>query len=332
MLCKNACGTKDKMSMGTEYNFKLGFTFILTAVIFWGMLPIALKLSSDFIDPVTLTWFRFLVAFSISILLQGVSGNLYQFRQLHKKDWLMLTLAALFSLTNYITFVYCLDYLQPGPAQLNFQTAPFFLAFGGMLFFKEKLNAIQMACFATLALGMLLFFHPYLIISSEGQSKQWLGVLLVQFSALSWACYALIQKKLISKLSPGNVLLYIYASGLILLMPFSEFDAFAKMQPNQWIIAVFCAVNTLIAYGSFAQAMRYWPTAQVGASVALTPIFSFSFTVLVVTLGWWPQKIMANALHSSALFGIILVVGSVLTVQLMPAIRNRKLKAALSNG
>ncbi len=311
----------------TTYNFKLGLIFSITAVLSWGMLPVALKLSAGFIDPVTLTWFRFFVAFFVSLVLQKISGNLPQFRRLVMKDWFKLTVAAVFSLMNYISFVYCLDYLEPGPAQLNFQTAPFFLAFGGMIFFKERLNAFQMACFATLGLGMMLFFHPYLDISNSANSNIWVGVLLVQFSAISWTCYALIQKSLIAKLSPGNVLLYIYGSGLFLILPFSDLNHFSNMNLNQWSIAFYCAINTLIAYGCFGQAMKYWPTAQVGATVALTPIFSFSITAIVVSLGWWPTIIISNPINSLGLFGIFLVVSSVLIVQLIPVFTKLKLKS-----
>jgi len=287
------------------------------------MLPIALKLAAGFIDPVTLTWFRFFVAFLISLILQKMSGNLRQFNNLVILDWLKLTAAACFSMMNYISFVYCLDYLSPGPAQLNFQTAPFFLAFGGVLFFKERIGALQMTCFATLALGMMLFFHPYLDFSAEG-AQVWIGVLLVQFSALSWACYALIQKSLMKKLSPGNVLLYIYGSGLLIMAPFSEFEYFVDMTMNQWIVAVFCAVNTLVAYGCFAQAMKYWSTAQVGVTVALTPLCSFSFTAIVVAAGWWPGLITANSINLLGVIGILLVVSSVIAVQTLPLLNQRR--------
>jgi len=308
--------------MNNNDNFKLGLIFSFTCVIFWGMLPVALKLAAGFIDPVTLTWFRFFVAFLISIMLQKMSGNLKQFNTLVLMDWVKLTAAACFSMMNYISFVYCLEYLSPGPAQLNFQTAPFFLAFGGVLFFKERIGALQMTCFATLALGMMLFFHPYLDFSTEG-SQVWIGVLLVQFSALSWTCYALIQKSLMNKLSPGNVLLYIYGSGLLIMAPFSEFEYFTQMTMNQWAVAVFCAVNTLVAYGCFAQAMKYWSTAQVGATVALTPIFSFSLTAIVVALGWWPGIITANPVNLLGVIGIFLVVFSVIAVQTLPLLSKR---------
>jgi len=95
------------------------------------------------------------------------------------------------------------------------------------------------------------------------------------------------------------------------------------MNMNQWVIAVFCAINTLIAYGSFAQSMKYWPTAQVGATVTLAPVFSFIFTAIVVALGWWPAMIQSSPLDMLSLTGILLVIGSVICVQLMPLFSKR---------
>ncbi|MCJ8272017.1 MAG: DMT family transporter, partial [Psychrosphaera sp.] len=193
------------------------------------------------------------------------------------------------------------------------------------LFFKERISALQMSCFATLALGMMLFFQTSIDLSNDDGNQVWIGVLLVQFSALSWTCYALIQKSLLAKLSPGNVLLYIYGAGIVLMFPFSDLNYFANMSTNQWYIALFCAVNTLVAYGCFAQAMKYWSTAQVGATVALTPIFSFSFTAMIVALGWWPELIVSNPLTIIGVVGILLVVFSVLCVQLLPLMTKRRL-------
>lgn len=303
---------------------QLGLLFISVAVLFWGMLPIALKLSGSFIDPVTLTWFRFLVALLVSILVQWSAGSLKQFAALDAKVWLRLILAGLFLMLNYVSFVYSLDYLAPGAAQLNFQTSPFFLAFGGVLFFKERLNAVQLSCFATLALGMLMFFHPYLDFSATDNHEIWLGVMIVQFSALSWTTYALLQKSLLNRLSPANVLLVIYALGIFAMAPFSDFSQFAQMDSFDWQVALFCAANTLIAYGCFGQSMKYWPTAQVSAMLALTPVFSFSATALVVSIGWWPDVFKADKLDALSLFGIGVIIVSVMVVQLLPLYRQRR--------
>lgn len=310
-------------------NFRLGLFFISIAVLSWGVLPIALKLSAQFIDPVTLTWFRFLVALIVSFIIQYLGNKLKQFLKLSKFDWFKLSIAAVFSIFNYVSFVYCLEYLTPGQAQLNFQTAPFFLAFGGLLFFKEKLRPIQMTCFATLALGMMLFFNPYLDLASSSNANIWVGILIVQFSALSWTSYALIQKSLIKKLSPNNILLFIYGFGLFAMLPFSNFEYFEVMEINDWWVALFCAVNTLVAYGCFAQSMKYWPTSQVGPMVALTPILSLSSTALVDYLGWWPEQITSTSLDMMSIIGIVLVVASVFGIQALPKMidqrRNRRL-------
>ncbi|WP_413485141.1 DMT family transporter [Shewanella baltica] len=305
---------------------QLGLIFISVAIVFWGMLPIALKLSGAFIDPVTLTWFRFLVALVVSILIQWSAGSLKQFAALDAKVWLRLVLAGVFLMLNYVSFVYSLDYLAPGAAQLNFQTSPFFLAFGGVLFFKERLNAVQLSCFATLALGMLMFFHPYLDLSGANNHQVWIGVMIIQFSALSWTSYALLQKSLLNRLSPANVLLVIYGLGIFVMAPFSDFSQFASMDSFEWQIALFCAANTLIAYGCFGQSMKYWPTAQVSAMLALTPVFSFSATALVVSIGWWPEVFHADELDGLSLLGIGVIIVSVMVVQLLPLYRNRQAK------
>ncbi|BAJ03705.1 DMT family transporter [Shewanella violacea] len=301
-----------------QNNFKLGLFFVSVSVLFWGILPIALKLSASFIDPVSLTWFRFLVALVISLGIQFFTGSLKQFCHLDRRAWVKLFFAGILLMLNYVSFVYALKYLAPGTAQLNFQTSPFFLAFGGVLFFKEKLNAAQLSCFATLALGMLMFFHPYLDISQSDNSAIWTGVMIIQFSVCSWTSYALLQKSLLKQLAPSNVLLFIYGLGVLVMAPFIDFSQFSTMTSNQWWVAIFCAINTLIAYGCFGESMKYWPTAQVSAMLALTPIFSFASTALVVSLGLWPELLSSDGLDSLSLSGIGVIILSVMILQLLP--------------
>ena len=313
------------MNIKPEVNAaRLGLIFVSIAVFFWGILPIALKLSGKFIDPVTLTWFRFVMALVVTLLIQWYSGALRQFIGLTRRTWGLLVLAGVLLMCNYVSFVYSLAYLAPGTAQLNFQTAPFFLAFGGVLFFKEHLSAIQLSCLATLALGMLMFFHPNLNLNQTDNHQILTGVLIVQFSVMSWTSYALIQKAMSARLSSSNVLLFIYGLGVVLMAPFCEFSQFETMSLNEWWIVIFCGANTLIAYGCFGQAMHYWPTAQVSAMLALTPVLSFSATALVVALGWWGDVFSPNNIDAISLTGIVLIVSSVFAVQIVPLYQKRK--------
>ncbi|WP_372870359.1 DMT family transporter [Shewanella sp.] len=298
-------------------SLRTGLIYVTVAVLFWGMLPIALKLSAAFIDPVTLTWFRFLVALLVSLAVQWLGGRLRQFAMLGRRDWVMLLAASLLLMFNYVSFVYSLDYLAPGVAQLSFQTAPFFLAFGGVLFFAERLKTVQLACFALLALGMYCFFAPRLSFDG-GTGELLLGLLIVQASALAWTSYALLQKALIPKLSPANVLLFIYGAGILVMAPLCDFSSFATMERGDWLVAIFCAINTLVAYGCFGQSMKYWPTAQVSAMLALTPVVSFTLTAIVVALNWWPGVFVSDSLTTLSFGGIALIVVAVAALQLLP--------------
>jgi len=302
--------------LASRSDFQLGLFFISTAVIFWGLLPVAIKLSVPFVDAITLTWIRFLVAFIFSFIVQLSFGQLIAFKKLSSIDWLKLLAAGLFLIVNYVTFVWCLDYLEPGAAQLNFQTAPFYLAIGGLVLFREKVSFMQSVFFATLALGLLMFFHRNLTPGSLDEQIVW-GILLVQLSSFCWCVYALLQKSLHKKLSPANILLFIFALGVVVMMPKSNLTVIPTFNPEQWLIVLFCSLNTIVAYGCFAQSMKYWPTVQVSAMIALTPIASFGTTIVSVSMEWWPDIISHTPLDWLSTTGIFVVVISAASVQLV---------------
>jgi len=305
-----------------KQTFLYGLFFSSVTVLFWGMLPIALKLSGSFSDPITLTWLRFSVAGIILGLWQWQRGKLGEFKSLSKNDWLRLFAAGTFLIINYTSFAWSLDFLLPGSAQLSFQIAPLFLALGGLFFLKESINWQQWLCFAAIGLGMLVFFHP--IFRQGGQGSIWVGFAIVQLSAAAWSLYALLQKSLFKRLAPTNILLAIYVYALLVMLPFSSPSELLKMSSDDVWIAAFCCLNTLVAYGAFAQAMRYWQTVQVSASIALTPVMAFILTEFCVAVGWWSDSISSSHADLLSLFGMLIVIFGAINVQLISARVQRK--------
>jgi drug/metabolite transporter (DMT)-like permease len=297
--------------------FWYGLFFSSVAVLFWGMLPIALKLSTGFSDPITLTWLRFSVAALVLGLWQWQRGKLTQFKTLTRKDWLYLLAAGSFLIVNYTTFVWSLNFLLPGSAQLSFQTAPIFLTLGGLFFLKDSINWKQFLCFVLIAIGILIFFHP--VFEQTNQSNIWLGFVIVQLSAGAWSMYALLQKSLFSRLDPSNILFAIYVYATFIMLPFSTPSDLLDMSTQDSLIALFCCINTLIAYGSFAQAMRFWQTVQVSASIALTPIAAYILTEICVTNLWWSDSIYSSHADFLSLFGMLLVIVSAIAIQFISA-------------
>ncbi len=300
-----------------RHNFIKGLIFSSIMLLFWGALPIALKLAAEFTDAITLTWFRFCVALIFSFCIQGLSGKLYEFSRLNRSDWVKLIAASVFLVGNYTTFASSLLYISAGTAQLNFQLAPFFLVIGGILFFSERVNGMQWISFLCLALGLLLFFYDFLSTpDNTSHTGIYMGVLLAQLSAVSWSVYALLQKFLIKKISPNNILLSIYFLGCIIMLPFIDLHSLQGLNTESHWVLITCSLNTVIAYGALAQALKYWSAVQVSSMVALTPVLSFSATSLCVALFWWPDIIKADNIDALSLSGIALVLASAISIQI----------------
>jgi len=285
-------------------NFRAGLVLVSVAVFLWGTLPIALKLVLPHVDAVTLTWFRFICAFTVTLLLQIVFKRLGDFRQLSAKHWGILTLAMMGSIGNYILFVVSLHYLSGPTAQLIFQVAPIMMAIGGVLFYQEKISAIQILNFAGVIVGMLLFFNKELL-GLAGHTQLLIGMACVFFSALSWVIYTLLQKSLIGRISSSNILLYIYFCASVLLLPFAVPEKIALVNNDLMPVLIFLSLNTLIAYESFTRALKHWPVSRIGAALPLVPVIAFVCTYLLHT--WQPSMIEVDTLNLGALIGVLLV-------------------------
>ncbi|MBN0985953.1 DMT family transporter [Amphritea pacifica] len=304
--------------------FLYGLFFCSVTLMFWGMLPIALKLSTGFIDPVTFTWLRFSFAAVVMLIWQTRRGKLSEFRNLSKTNVARLMIAGTMLIVNYTFMVWGLSYLHPGAAQLSFQLAPLFLTLGGWWFLKERVFWQHWVCFAIMATGMLLFFHPAI---ESGTGLTGTGFLLIQVSALGWTAYALLQKSLFKVLSASNILLSIFVYALVVMLPFTHPASLLELDIRDRWVTLFCCINTLVAYGSFAQAMRYWQTVQVSACVAMTPVITFILTEACVGIGLFHDVIFSAEADRLSLSGMALVIIAAITVQLLsPLLERRRIK------
>jgi len=261
------------------------------------------------LDGVTITWFRFTIAAVICFIWQSYRGKLNEFAQLTFRDWLILTLAGIFLIADYVGFTLALNYISPISATVFSQVTPFFLCIGGIIVFKERLNFIQILCFACLFIGLLFFFNDSLTAVLTEQEMLVVGAVIAVLSSLIWVFYALLQKSLLNRLSATNILLYIYALAIFLLMPVSDLHSFVKLDSYDWLILLFCALNTVVAYGAFAQSMRHIDTTQVSVIISMIPLFTIALSYLAYLL--WPQHFIFDQINVLGWLGIFMVVASV---------------------
>ena len=66
--------------------WRLGLALALATAACWATLPIALKISLEALDPITLTWFRFLVAAGLMGAWLAARGKLGAYRRLGRRS------------------------------------------------------------------------------------------------------------------------------------------------------------------------------------------------------------------------------------------------------
>lgn len=291
----------------------IGLLLALTTAILWGILPIALKIVLDVLTANTITAIRFLAAAVIVGIWLAARGKLPRAALLISPKVAKLMLIAVAGLlSNYIMYLSGLNHLSAETAQVVIQLAPFLMMVGGVFIFKEHLLGWQKAGAIILVTGLLLFFNERLVQLILQAGTETLGVLLVIAAAVTWAAYALAQKQLLVHYNSKQIMYLLYVAGTIAFIPVSDFTPLLTMSNLHWLLLIFCCLNTVIAYGAFAEALHHWEASKVSAVLAVTPLFTILFANII---GWlFPAYLTAQQLNLWSWLGAgLVVVGSALT-------------------
>jgi len=303
-----------------------GFFLSLTAAMLWGMLPVALKELLAGMDAVTIVWYRFFAAGVVLFAWLAFQGKLPRLlRQGAQIKWFLL-FAAVGLCINYFLFSYSLNFVNGETSEAVIQLTTLFLILGGVFIYKEPFFAVQKFGTTLILCGLLLFFNDRLGEFLNLENRETIGVIIVVFAAITWTVYALLQKQLLNSFSSVQILFLIYAFSIVVLLPFISPLSFFQLSRIQVYLLVFCCLNTLVAYGCFAEALDCWDASKVSAVLALAPLFTIGSLKLVVF--FQPDYAFSDRLGMLSLIGAaLLVVGSMLTA-LMPVFQqyraNRK--------
>jgi len=295
-------------------DWRLGLMHAGITACSWGILPIALKQMLVWMDPYTITWYRFLVAAGLTAVYLRSRGRMPKLGGLDRRGWCLLSVAVFGLISNYVLYLLGLSHISPGSAQLLIQMAPMFLLIGGLVVFHESFSAAQWAGLLVMIIGLGLFLNDRLLelISLTGEFAT--GVVLLFLAALTWAAYGLAQKLLQSQLTGQGILFVIYFCASVMLLPTAHPGVLLEL--GAWPLAVlaFCSLNTIIAYGSFAEALKHWEATRISAVLALTPLLTMSFATILAALP--TGYVSEESLDLVSLAGAVLVVAGSATCAL----------------
>jgi drug/metabolite transporter (DMT)-like permease len=295
-----------------------GLSLALLTALLWGILPVKLKQVLQVMDPVTVTWFRLLVSGSLLFVWLASVRRLPSFKSLGRRGKGLVALAVFGLVGNYLLYLVGLKILSPGTAQLIIQVGPILLLIGSIFLFKERFTPAQGLGLLVLLIGFGLFFNQRLAELLTSLSEYTTGVLIVFAAAVVWTFYGLSQKQLLTVWNSIQVMMVIYLFCALLITPWAHPMQALQLSPLQGWLLLACCLNTLVAYGAFAEALAHWEASRVSATLALTPLVTFAS---VAAASWlWPDYVQAEQINLLGYGGAVLVVIGSAVVALGPSL------------
>ena len=269
---KNGLGKNSKI---------LIYTVSLFAIILWGISYIWTNQLIALDIPVTYFVFvRILLAGFVLFLLNAASGRIAKIK---RKDLPKFLLLAFFE--PFIYFI-CESYGvketgSPTLSAMIIATIPIFSIGAGMLFFKERVNAVNVA-------GILLCLGGIvLVVMSKGALGRHFifGVVLLLIAVLSEVGHASVTKSLSGNYTSQVIVMYQFLIGSVYLLPlfiFKGLDGFSAryLSAEVWYplicLAVLCS----------SLAFSLWVSTIKSLGVAKSSIFSALIPVVAAIVAW----------------------------------------------
>lgn len=294
-----------------------GIIYAAVTAFFWGFLAIALKVAVRKVDPVTIVWFRFVVAFVVLSAWLAYKDR-SSFR-IFAKPPVLLIVAALALSWNYLGYMFGIHYTTPSNAQLFIQSGPMLLAIAGFVLFKESIKRQQIIGFLIALIGFLFFYHDQLGAFFDSRGTYQTGILLTLSGAAAWAVYAILQKKLVARFPVDSLNLILFILPAIIYFPFVKLEPLLQLHWTWWLLLVFLGLNTFIAYTSLANALKYLEANKVSIIIILNPMITF------ITMGILTALDVSWIQHER--FSLITLIGAALVFSgavLVVSIRNKR--------
>lgn len=220
---------------------------LITNIIFGLNMPVSRSLLPDVLKPFSLHFFRVLGA----TLLFWTASFLIKRAKIPLKDLVKLFFAGMLGvLINQLSFIIGLSTTSPVTASLIATLLPVITMILSFLILHEPISWMKITGVAVGASGALIL----ILASAEGSAGSSLqGVLLILLSALSYALYLTLFKKIIATYHPVHIMKWMFLFAFMVSIPFCYTDfmqtPFSQLPAEAWLrIGYVVMLSTFFAY------------------------------------------------------------------------------------
>jgi drug/metabolite transporter (DMT)-like permease len=259
--------------------FQLHFAILLAG--FTGILGRLITLNEGL-----LVWYRLLIS---SVTMWILFSLTKQLQKVSIKDILKLTGIGFLAALHWVSFYGSIKYANVSVALVCFSAVGFFTALFEPLFFRKKINAIEVF------LGLVVIAGIYIIFHFDPKYKT--GIILGVICAVLLAIVMIVIRQFVQRINSQTLLTYQLTGGLItlsLVMPF-----YLNRFPTSYIIPhfsdwmwllVLAWVCSVLAFQFSVNALKKLTAFTVNLSFNLEPVYGILLAFAIYhenqELGW----------------------------------------------
>ncbi len=270
-------------------NLIIAVLLILVSFV-WAGSFIVVDIVTKEMDPIDLGFLRFLVATPLMILIAVVRKKPLL---LPKKElpWLIVL-----GLTG-VTFLYLFQFLgihftNAPTASVLINTNVIFIAILSGLFLHETLTRKRVA-------GIVLSFIGVFVIMFSDISKQeltfdnlfFIGGILMLLSALCWALYSFVGKRLLKTYDEFVITTYAFGFGTLFYIPFVVLHLGSVLQQtslNGWLAVLYLALTcSIFGYLGWYYALKHIDASKAAVFLNFIPLFTILMSFFLGTSLTW---------------------------------------------
>jgi len=268
-------------------------------VVIWGFSFVVVDLAVEFIPPLSIALYRFVIA-SFSFFLIDIYFKFKKKRRINstnnnkpnftRNDWILLILASFTGISFFFLFQYSsIEIIGPSlPALFVCLITPIIITILALIFFNEKLNKFKIFGFIIATIGGFLLVTGGNIINLTPESPNFLGYIFALMTPILWAVYSTLTKNISKRTSSIVMNKYIAYIGTFELLLFvlinGEFIIFIQNFLNVplFFSAVYLGVGCyVLGYYIWQNSQKNLESSKVASFLYIEPFITLLFSLLL---------------------------------------------------
>jgi drug/metabolite transporter (DMT)-like permease len=252
---------------------------LIVNIIYGANYSIAKQVMPEYVQPFAFVLMRV----GGALLLFWIVSALFIREKVDKKDFPRLALLAVFGVAcNQLMFLKGLSITTPINASIIMISNPIVVLIIASVILRERISVNKIAgiVFGIAGALLMLTFNRNFSFGSDTIT----GDIMILINSVSWACYVVMVKPLMSKYNTFTIVKWVFLFGFIYVLPFgfSQFKevSWTSMPAGIWYDVIFVVVGTtFLAYVLNTYALRALSPSVVSIYIYLQPFLATLFAI-----------------------------------------------------